>query len=68
MDSTSVLELKFEEDPCRETSRQAGNGPDCKVVSLLAFLEQENRDLRRAVSDLALGNLLLKNSLPNPKR
>jgi hypothetical protein len=33
---------------------------DCEPISLLAFLEKENRELRRAVLDLELEMHLLK--------
>jgi hypothetical protein len=35
-------------------------GSDRQPVSLLAFVEEENRALRRAVIDLAIDTLLLK--------
>jgi hypothetical protein len=35
----------------------------CQPVSLLAFIEGENRELRRAVIDLALDTLLLREAL-----
>lgn len=38
-------------------------GSDCQMISLLAFLEDENRNLRKAIIDLSLETLLLKSSL-----
>ncbi len=57
--STSVHELRLEKDRCREVGGSV-QGSDCQVISLLDFLEEENRSLREAVVDLSLENLLLK--------
>ncbi len=60
MSSTSVHQLRFE-----KSRRPVGGqveGSDCQVISLLEFLEEENEKLRKAVVDLSLETLLLRNS------
>jgi hypothetical protein len=41
-------------------SNQIKQSAGCKPISLLVDLEEENRDLRKSVADLALENHLLK--------
>jgi hypothetical protein len=62
--STSLHELKFERNRSREADAPPRKGSDCETISLLGFLEEENRKLRRAVIELALETLLLRSSLP----
>jgi hypothetical protein len=40
----------------------------CQVVSLLDILEKQNQELRRAVIDLSLETLLLREAICNGKR
>ncbi len=61
MSTTSVHQLRFGNGRRREVGDQAV-GSDCQVVSLLEFLEEENKSLRQAVVDLCLENLLLRRS------
>lgn len=58
--STSVRAFKNDKSRRTEAKGQAKEGSDCQMISLLAFLEEENRELKRAVIDLALDTLLLK--------
>ena len=43
-----------------EATNQIKESSGCKPISLLVDLEEENRDLRKSVADLALENHLLK--------
>ena len=64
MSSTSLPPLRSDENRNAETR---GDNPDCQPVSLLAFVEEENRELRRAVIDLALDTLRIKEALRGDK-
>ena len=70
--SASVLRLDLKSDRGRGTGGAKGQedraGPACRPVSLLAFVEEENRELRRAVIDLALDTLLLREAVPRIER
>ncbi len=61
MSTTSVHQLRCEKGRRREIGGQLA-GSDRQVISLLEFLEEENKNLRRAVVDLSLENLLLRSS------
>ncbi len=63
MSSATVHELTFEDSRRRPDHTPASPHSDCQMISLLTFLEEENRDLRRAVVDLALETLMLKSSV-----
>ena len=73
MSSMSASVLRFDprnEKNCttgvkgQEDQRQENQlGSACQPVSLLAFVEEENRELRRAVIDLALDTLLLREAM-----
>ncbi len=59
--SAISVHQRFEEGRRREIDDQVA-GSDSQVISLLEFLEEENKSLRRAVVDLSLANLLLRGS------
>jgi hypothetical protein len=62
--STSVPKTPYDHNStCVEDNEQRGEAQACQLISLLGFLEAENRDLRRAVVDLALETFLLKSVL-----
>ena len=49
--------------------RSAGSAEsNCQMISLLDVLEKENRELRKAVVDLSLETLLLREAIYNGKR
>ena len=47
----------------RRADAQGETGLGSQTVSLLALVEEENKELRRAVIDLALDTLLLKEAM-----
>jgi hypothetical protein len=61
MSTTSVHKLRFEKDPCREVGGPV-DGSGGQVISLLAVLEEENKNLRKTIIDLSLETLMLRNS------
>jgi hypothetical protein len=66
--STSVRAFRNDKSRRVEAKGRTGEGLGCQAISLLTFLEDENRELRKAVLDLALDALLLKTSRRHSNR
>jgi hypothetical protein len=59
----SVRDSEVDPGGRAESNDRNGKETGCQTISLLAFLEEENRDLRKAVISLALETLALRNEL-----
>jgi hypothetical protein len=66
--ATYVPKSISDENRNAEETGQVSKGADCEIVNLLAFVEEENRELRRAVIGLALDTLLLREAMRSNKR
>lgn len=64
----STRGLSNDEKRSAEASAQVRECSDCQPISMLAFLEEQNRELRRTVIDLALDTYLLKTAQRRYKR
>jgi hypothetical protein len=64
----STRAFRNDESRSAEAGGQVRECSDCEPISLLAFLEKENRELRSAVIDLALDTHLLKAAQGRNKR
>jgi hypothetical protein len=71
----AAMSLSAVRESRNSIGRRSGgaNGPSggksgCETINLLAFLEEENRDLRRAAIELALDTLRLKSALRGNER
>lgn len=58
--TTSVRAFRNDKSRRVESKGRTEEGSGCQAISLLTFLEDENRELRKAVIDLALDTILLK--------
>jgi hypothetical protein len=61
MSTASVRKSRLEKDRCREVGGPM-DGSDTRVICFLAFLEEQNKNLRKAIVDLSLENFILRNS------